>query len=247
MLALQPLFPHIPAVLRRSTMTSHRQAIERGHRTTAYQESRAALDREVDQFHQPAHYTVLQVDRGVIPTGGARIHHRLQELGQHPDGRACRVDPGGETRVLVAHGMRQDVLLEEVEERLGRPPVLRERLVEQHLAFGGRHRAEDGFTRNAFQIFGCQFHRQQAQVIKRVSIHRERRWVARRRQRSGRKSVLCEIVCTHGYSHPFIPCNCCYSTVLLGLHSPDQREQGRDSVRVRGVAATPHSPRWVPG
>ena len=116
-------------------MASYRQAVQRGNRATTDQDARAALDGKVDQFHQPAHHAVLHVDRCMISSGCARIHHRSEKVCQHADGCACRVDPGGEARMLVAHGMRQDMLLEEVEERFGRPAIFRELLIEQELPF----------------------------------------------------------------------------------------------------------------
>jgi hypothetical protein len=63
----------------------------------------------------------------------ARIHHRSEKVGQYADGCASRIHPGGKSRMLVAHGMRQDMLLEEIKERFSRPAMLRELLVEQEL------------------------------------------------------------------------------------------------------------------
>ena len=135
MVTLQAFRAHIPAIGFCSPVASHRQAVQRGNGTTTDQNACAALDRKVDQFHQPAHHAVLQVDRRVISSGCTRIHHRGEKVCQHADGCACRVDPGGEARMLVAHGMRQDMLLEEIEQRFGRPAMLRELLIEQQLPF----------------------------------------------------------------------------------------------------------------
>ena len=170
-LALQALLAHVPAMLGCRPVARHRQAVQRGHRAAAHQQPGATLGGEVDQFHQPAHHAVLQVDGGVVASGGARVHHCRQELGQHADGRGGRVDPGGEARVLVAHGVRQDVLLEEIQQRLGRAPVLRQRLVEQQVPLRGRHGAIDRLVRQSFEILGRQFDGVVAQVIERLRVH----------------------------------------------------------------------------
>ena len=98
----------------------------------------------------------------MIPTGCTRIHHGCEQICQHADGCACWVDPGSETRMLIAHGMRQNMLLEEIEERFGRPAMHRQLLIEQYLSFCGRHRAKYGLFRDAFQILGRYFYRQHA-------------------------------------------------------------------------------------
>src|SRR5216683_2665723 len=130
MVALQAFRAHIPAIHRCCPVTSHRQAVEGGNRATSDEYASATLDGKVDQLHQPAHYAVLYIDRCMIPSGGTRIHHSCEKIGQHTDGCACRVDPGRETRMLVAHGMWQDMLLEEIKQRFGRPAMLRELLIE---------------------------------------------------------------------------------------------------------------------
>src|SRR5260370_29500112 len=142
MRARQAFRAHIPATLSRCPMASHCQAVQGSNRATTYQNARASFDRKTDQLHQPAHRAVLQVDGSVIPSGSARIHHRREKLGQHTDGRASWIDPGSESRMLVAHGMRQDMLLEEIKERFGRSPVLRQLLIEHQLAPRWWHRAK---------------------------------------------------------------------------------------------------------
>src|SRR5712692_4392572 len=119
MIALQTVRAHVPAILGRSPLASHCQAIQRGNGTTSDQNTSTTLDRKVDQFHQPPHRAMLQVNRRVIPASRARIHHGGEKVCQHADGCASWVDPGGEARMLVAHGMWQDMLHEEVKERFG--------------------------------------------------------------------------------------------------------------------------------
>src|SRR6266536_202061 len=182
MMALQAFSAHVPATLSRCPAAGHRQTIQRGNGATTDQDASATLDWKVDQFHQPAYRAVFHINRRMISPGGTRIHHGSEKVCQHADGCACRVDPGGETRMLVAHGMRENMLLEEVEERFGRSTMLRQLLIEQQLAFRGRHRAIDRLFRNALKILGCYLYCQHAQMVKGLSVHLQRRWVARGRQ-----------------------------------------------------------------
>ena len=55
--------------------------------------------------------------------------------------------------------------------------VLRQRLGEQQVPLGGRHRAVDEPLGKSFEIFGRQFHGVVAQVIERLRIHREWRGI----------------------------------------------------------------------
>src|SRR5260370_18202784 len=119
MIALQTVRAHVPASLGRSPLASHCQAIQRGNGTHSEQNTSTTPDRKVDQFHQPPHRAMLQVNRRMISASRARIHHSGEKLGQHADGCACRVHPGGETRMLITHGMWQDMLFEEIKERFG--------------------------------------------------------------------------------------------------------------------------------
>ena len=189
---LEPVAPHVPAVVARRPMARRREGDERGRRAATRQEPHAARGRESDQLHEPPHGGALDVDRRVVAAGAAWIHGGGEEVGEHADRCRRRVHPAEEARVAVAHGVRQDGGADAMQQGFGIEAGRAERLLHQRGALGRGHRFEHGPLGHAGQIVDDEvdgFMRQTAEVLgikggRRRSRHREGlRW--RRRGRTG--------------------------------------------------------------
>jgi len=152
--ALEPLAPHVPAVLGGRPLARRRQRDQRGRGGAAGQQPHAAVGGEPDQLHEPAHGGPLDVDGRVVAAGAARVQGRRQEVGEDADGRRRRVHPAEESRVAVAHRVREDGRAEALEDRLGAGAGIAEGLLDERGALVGHHGLEDRPRPNRREIVG---------------------------------------------------------------------------------------------
>src|SRR5438067_5279358 len=94
----------------------------RRHRSTADEESRR-LRWKSEELLEPREDLVLDVDRGVVAAGAARIHRRGQRVGKDAHHRGRRVDPAPETWMAVAKRVRLYFFLERAQHVVGRDRV----------------------------------------------------------------------------------------------------------------------------
>ena len=69
------------------------------------------------------------------------------------------------------------MLLEEIEERFGRPAMLREAADRAATAFLMGSSDEDWLPRNALQVLSRDLHRLHAQMVKGLGVHLQWRWI----------------------------------------------------------------------
>jgi len=171
----QTIAAHVPAVLEGGAVAGRGESGERGHRAAADEQAHGALGvgGEADELHQPAYGAALQIDRGVVAPGAAGVHGGGQQFGQDAHGRGGRVDPAEEARVAVAHGVRQDLPREGVQDSLRRQASLGEGLLQHGAPLIGRHGAEDGFCGDASQVRGGEVDGPVAQPAELLGVERQ--------------------------------------------------------------------------
>ena len=192
--ALEPLTPHVPAVLGRRAMARRRERDQRGRGAAARQQPHAPVRGKPDQLHEPAHGGPLDVNGGVVAPGAARVQRRREEVGDDADGRRRRVHPAEEPRVAVAHRVREDGRAEVLQDRFGARAGFAQGLLDERGALVGRHGLKNRARPNRREVVGHEVDGGVSQPAEGFGIEggrRHDRLLSRGRRRGGRAGARC--------------------------------------------------------
>jgi hypothetical protein len=129
-----------------------RQGRERSRRAAAHQQPSGGR-RPADDLLEPIEHFALDVDGAVVAAGDARIDGGGHRRGHNANRRRRRVHPAEEAWMTVAEGVRQQPLLEFLEQRGERHAAMRS-LALRPCRERGRHRSKHGTTRQRRQVLG---------------------------------------------------------------------------------------------
>lgn len=164
----------IRAHFRGGTMARGGKTDQVGDRAAADQEPHAAVSGVAEQLHQPTDGSPLDIDSGMVAAGATRVQRGRKKITDDADRCWRRIDPAEEARMAIAHGMRQHLGRDRLDERLGRASCPRPILIEERLALARRHRREHRPGCHAREIVGDEVDRLVAEAAKLFDIHRRR-------------------------------------------------------------------------
>jgi hypothetical protein len=152
MAALQAFRAHVPAGAGSRAMARGGQGVQRRRGAAGQQQALAAFDRKTDELHDPAADAHHQEDSRTVVAVEAGIHRVGDRVGEERDGRRRRIDPCVRALMTDRDGPGHDLVLQEIQDFLGRSSLLRQRLAHQAAAHLRRHDAVDRLDGKVSQV-----------------------------------------------------------------------------------------------